>query len=213
MPKITRLSEFQYEIPIFTIDKDFDGFYAQFLKTDLGKIYLSTPFLELGQSFRLKDSQKGTHCYFSPKGKIALMMLKNYYGCSDKKLMELLNGNIFMQFFCDILIPINKPLTNFKIVSQIRVELSKGLNIRKSQEILAKSWIPYMKDLDKVFADATCYESELRFPTNQKLLWECVQWNYKQMESLCRILKIKLPRTKYLDWCRRYNEYSKKRKK
>lgn len=26
-------------------------------------------------------------------------------------------------------------------------------------------------------------------------------------------LKIKLPRTKYLDWCRRYNEYSKKRKK
>jgi hypothetical protein len=64
-----------------------------------------------------------------------------------------------------------------------------------------------------VFADATCYESELRFPTNQKLLWECVQWNYKQMESLCRILKIKLPRTKYLDWFRRYNEYSKKRKK
>jgi hypothetical protein len=33
------------------------------------------------------------------------------------------------------------------------------------------------------------------------------------MESLCSILKIKLPRTKYLDWCRRYNEYSKKRKK
>jgi hypothetical protein len=30
---------------------------------------------------------------------------------------------------------------------------------------------------------------------------------------LCRTLKIKLPRTKYLDWCRRYNEYSKKRKK
>lgn len=213
MPKIIRLSEFQYEIPIFTINKDFDGFYAQFLKTDLGKIYLSTPFSELGQAFKLKDSKKGTHCYFSPKGKIALMMLKNYYGCSDKKLIELLNGNIFMQFFCDILIPINKPLTNFKIVSQIRVELSKGLNIRKSQEILAKSWIPYMKDLDKMFTDATCYESEVRFPTNQKLLWECVQWNYKQMESLCRILQIKLPRTKYLDWCRRYNEYSKKRKK
>ena len=213
MPKIVRLSEFQYEIPIFSINTDFDGFYAQFLKTDLGKIYLSMPFSELGQSFRLKDSQKGTHCYFSPKGKIALMMLKNYYGCSDRKLIELLNGNIFMQFFCDILIPIDKPLTNFKIVSQIRMELSKRLNIRKSQEILSKNWIGYMKDLDKIFTDATCYESELRFPTNQKLLWECVQWNYKQMESLCGTLKIKLPRTKYLDWCRRYNEYSKKRKK
>lgn len=69
-----------------------------------------------------------------------------------------------------------------------------------------------MNDLDKMFTDATCYESEVRFPTNQKLLWECVQWNYKQMESLCRTLKIKLARTKYLDWSRRYNEYSKKRK-
>lgn len=213
MTKIVRLSEFQYEIPIFTINKDFDSFYANFSKTDLGKIYLSTPFSELGQVFKLKDSKKGTHCYFSPKGKIALMMLKNYYGCSDKKLIELLNGNIFMQFFCDILIPINKPLTNFKIVSQIRMELSKNLNVRKSQEILARKWVPFMSDLDKMFTDATCYESEVRFPTNQKLLWESVQWNYKQMESLCHLLKIKLPRTKYLDWCRRYNEYSKKRKK
>ncbi|WPR71541.1 transposase [Flavobacterium sp. NG2] len=213
MAKIVRLSEFQYKFSIFTINENFDSFYAQFLKTDLGKIYLSMPFSELSQAFKLKDSNKGTHCYFSPKGKIALMMLKNYYGCSDKKLIELLNGNIFMQFFCDILIPIDKPLTNFKIVSQIRMELSKGLNIRKSQEILAKNWIPYMSDLDKIFTDATCYESEVRFPTNQKLLWECVQWNYKQMEALCGMLKIKLPRTKYLDWCRRYNEYSKKRKK
>ncbi len=213
MAKIVRLSEFQYKFSIFTINENFDSFYAQFLKTDLGKIYLSMPFSELSQAFKLKDSNKGTHCYFSPKGKIALMMLKNYYGCSDKKLIELLNGNIFMQFFCDILIPIDKPLTNFKIVSQIRMELSKGLNIRKSQEILAKNWIPFMSDLDKIFTDATCYESEVRFPTNQKLLWECVQWNYKQMEALCGMLKIKLPRTKYLDWCRRYNEYSKKRKK
>ncbi|WP_225556567.1 transposase [Flavobacterium columnare] len=213
MAKKIRLSEFQYQIPFFTLSKDFDGFYAQFLKTDLGKIYLSMPFSELAQAFKLKDSQKGTHCYFSPKGKIALMMLKNYYGCSDKKLIELLNGNIFMQFFCDILIPIDKPLKNFKIVSQIRMELSKNLTIRKAQEVLAKSWIPYMGDLDKMLTDATCYESEVRFPTNQKLLWECVEWNYKQMESLCHLFKIKLPRTKYLDWCKRYKKYSKKRKK
>jgi hypothetical protein len=136
MPEITRLSEFQYQIPIFAINEDFDGFYAQFLKSDLGKIYLSTPFSALADTFKLKDSKKGTCCFFSPKGKIALMMLKNYYGCSDKKLIELLNGNIFMQFFCDILIAIDKPLKSFKIVSQIRMELSKILDIRKAQETL-----------------------------------------------------------------------------
>lgn len=213
MTKIKRISELQYQFSFFSINEDFDTFYEHFLKTDLGKIYLSMPFSELAQTFKLKDFQKGTPCYFSPKGKIALMMLKNYYGCSDKKLIELLNGNVFMQFFCDVLIPINKPLKSFKIVSQIRMELSKTLSIRKAQEILAQQWVLYMDDLDKMLTDATCYESEVRFPTNQKLLWECVQWNYKQMEALCRLLKIKLPRTKYLDWCKRYNQYSKKRKK
>jgi hypothetical protein len=203
----------QYQIPLFAINEDFDGFHAQFLKTDLGKIYLSTPFSALAHTFKLKDSKKVTCCFFSPKGKIALMMLKNYYGCSDKKLIELLNGNIFMQFFCDILIPIDKPLKSFKIVSPIRMEFSIILNIRKAQETLAKSWIPYMNDLDKLLIDATCYESEVRFPTDQKLLWECVQWNYKQMVSLCWLLKIKLPRTKYLDWCKRYHQYSRRKRK
>ncbi|MCB9425942.1 MAG: transposase [Flavobacteriales bacterium] len=55
------------------------------------------------------------------------MMLKNYYGCSDQMLIEMLNGNVYMQFFCDIVIPIEKPLINSKIVSQIRMELSEKI--------------------------------------------------------------------------------------
>ena len=60
MPKITRLSEFQHEIPFFTFNENFDAFYAQFLKTDLGKIYLSTPFSELAKSFKIKEFKKGS---------------------------------------------------------------------------------------------------------------------------------------------------------
>ena len=29
-----------------------------------------------------------------------------------------------------------------------------------------------MKDLDTMYTDATCYESEMRYPTDAKLLWE-----------------------------------------
>ena len=29
-----------------------------------------------------------------------------------------------------------------------------------------------MKDLDTMYTDATCYESEMRYPTDPKLLWE-----------------------------------------
>ena len=128
-------------------------------------------------------------------------------------LIEQLNGNIHFQYFCDIVIPFDAPLTNFKIVSQIRCELASKLKIRELQQILAQAWKPYMQDLDKMLVDATCYESEVRYPTNQKLLWECVQWSYNQMVKICNYLKIKLPRSKYLDWCKRYNAYARKRKK
>jgi hypothetical protein len=213
MGKIQRISNFQQQFSFFNINENFDAFYNQFLNTDLGKIYQSFPFETLVKTLKIKDYAKGTISHFSPKGKLGLMILKNYMGCSDKRLIEQLNGNINFQFFCDIVIPFDAPLTNFKIVSQIRCEVAKNLKIREAQNVLAKAWLPYMNDLDKMLVDATCYESEVRYPTNQKLLWECIVWNHKTMKSLCDNLKIKLPRTKYLDWCKRYNSYSRKRKK
>jgi len=43
-----------------------------------------------------------------------------------------------------------------------------------------------MKDLDTMYTDAICYESEMRYPTDQKLLWECCERAYKAigMKSL-----------------------------
>jgi Transposase domain (DUF772) len=213
MCKIQRISNFQHQFAFFSIHENFDAFYDGFLQTDLGKIHQSIPFDLLAGQFKIQEFRKGTSTYFSPKGKIALMILKNYMGCSDKRLIEQLNGNIHFQYFCDIVIPFDAPLTNFKIVSQIRCELAHQLKIRELQQILAQAWKPFMKDLDKMLVDATCYESEVRYPTNQKLLWECVQWSYNQMVKICKFLKIKLPRSKYLDWCKRYNAYARKRKK
>lgn len=213
MCKIQRISNFQRQFSFFSIHENFDAFYDGFLQTDLGKIHQSIPFDLLAGQFKIQEFRKGTSTYFSPKGKIALMILKNYVGCSDKRLIEQLNGNIHFQYFCDIVIPFDAPLTNFKIVSQIRCELASKLKIRELQQILAQAWKPFMKDLDKMLVDATCYESEVRYPTNQKLLWECVQWSYNQMVKICKFLKIKLARSKYLDWCKRYNAYARKRKK
>jgi hypothetical protein len=213
MCKIQRISNFQHQFAFFSIHENFDAFNDVFLQTDLGKIHQSIPFDLLAEQFKIAEFRKGTSTYFSPKGKIALMILKNYVGCSDKRLIEQLNGNIHFQYFCDIVIPFDAPLTNFKIVSQIRCELASKLKIRELQQILAQAWKPYMRDLDKMLVDATCYESEVRYPTNQKLLWECVQWSYNQMVKICKFLKIKLARSKYLDWCKRYNAYARKRKK
>ncbi len=140
------------------------------------------------------------------------MFLKHYCCCSDKKLVEQLNANIDYQFFCDIHLGHHR-LRNYKIVSQVRCELAQSLSIENIEKVLCSHWSAYMKQPGCIFTDATCYESEVRFPTDQKLLWESVHWSHHQLKIVCKTLKLKLPRTKYLKWEKRYIGYSKMRRK
>jgi len=162
--------------------------------------------------FKLKENKKGPSRIFSPKGMIALMFLKSYVDCSDRKLIEHLNGNINFQLFCDILLK-GERIDNYKIVSDIRTHLGKRLNIKEAQQILSKSWKPFIEQSNIMLTDATCYESSMRYPTNQKLLWECIEWSYGQMKLMCKYQKIQTPRTKYLKQKNNYSNYSRKRKR
>lgn len=213
MSKIRKISQFQHTFHFQSPEENFSSIYAQFLESKLGKIYQAIPWHELVNSFNIKASAKGPDCIFTQQGKLGLMFLKHYACCSDERLIEQLNGNVHYQIFCDILLSPGESIDNFKIVSQIRCELAETLDIDRSQKTLASNWLAYMKELKQATTDATCYESEVRYPTNQKLLWECVQWNYGQMKMLCKHLKIKLPRSKYSKWKGRYFEYSRKRRK
>lgn len=56
---------------------------------------------------------------FPPEGEIALMFLKSYTGQSDDGLVEMLNGNIYMQMFCGVFIDPDHPIKNGKIVPRI----------------------------------------------------------------------------------------------
>ncbi len=212
MSKLQRISDLQYEFSFLNPSDNFDHYFTGFLSSDLGKIYTALPWDELVSVFKIKESIKGTKNYFSPRGKLALMFLKHYACCSDKRLIEQLNANIDYQFFCDIHLGHNR-LTNYKIISQIRCELSKRLKISKVEKVLYNNWSQYIKDKHSITTDATCYESEVRYPTDQKLLWESVHWTYHQMKTLCKSLRIKLPRTKYIKWNKRYISYSKTRRK
>lgn len=211
--KIQRISQFQgtFQFPNFITSQT--EYYDSFLSTDLGMIYQSIPWEKLVQHFGLRDSNKGPKCIFSPRGKIALMFLKHYACCSDRKLIEQLNGNIDYQFFCDLHIPPGHRLTNYKIVSEIRIELSKELKIHKAQKILIEDWLPYMDNLNSISCDATCYESYVRFPTDVKLLWECVRWSYLKLKRMCKQLGCRMIRSKYKKWATRYSEYSKMKRK
>lgn len=212
MTKIRRISEFQHEFSFLRASENFELYFNQFLLSDLGKIYTAIPWDDLVSVFKIEESLKGTKNYFSPKGKLGLMFLKHYACCSDKKLIEQLNANIDYQFFCDIALGHHR-LTNYKIVSQIRCELAQNLSIEKVEKILFKNWSNFIKEQSSIFTDATCYESEVRYPTNQKLLWEAVHWSYHEMKIICKELKLRLPRSKYSKWKKRYINYSKMRRK
>jgi len=90
------------------------------------------------------------------------MFLKHYVGCSDRKLIEHLNSNMHYQLFCDIVIPVDYSIMNYKIVSQIRCEVASKLKTQKIQQVFAQKCRPYMSELGSICMDATCYESDIR---------------------------------------------------
>lgn len=210
--KVQRIYESSLEINFNSPRQEFSLYWDSFLKSDIGKIYVSIPWKELILHFKIRENRKGPSRFFSPQGMIALMFLKSYVGCSDRRLIEHLNGNINFQLFCDIFLQ-GKRLENFKIVSQIRTWLSARLNIHEAQKILARHWKPFIEHPNIMLTDATCYETAMRYPTNVKLLWESVDWCYGQLKRTCKYLKISTPRTKYLKQKQRYSNYSRKRKK
>jgi hypothetical protein len=212
MRKLQRIFESTPEISFISPQKEFSLYWESFLESELGQIYQAIPWAGLIKSFNLKEKRKGRRAQFSPQGKLALMFLKAYTGLSDRKLYEHLNGSIQYQLFCGIFLGPDK-LADFKIISRIRTELAYRLNIRTAQEILAKAWKPYLENPNIILEDATCYESYIRYPTNIKLLWECIDWMYGRMQKTCKHLKIPTPRTKYLKQRDRYYKYSRKRRK
>lgn len=63
-----------------------------------------------------------------------------------------------------------------------------------------------------MYTDATCYESEMRYSTDAKLLWEGVEKSYATMCELSSRLGIHRPRTKFLDVQKANLTYRKQRK-
>ena len=218
MAKVRNLSDIQQEIAFTEFD-----FYQQYVETfktsELGRIQSLLPLREMAISFGLIEekpknirAKRGRKSFFTPESKVALAFLKMYTGLSAPKLMEALNGNIYYQIFCGNRISPKNQLTNYKLIDNILLELSKKLKIQEQQKVLADAWKPYMKNLDTVYTDASCYESLMRFPTDVKLLWECAERAYKMMCSISSKLGEHRLRTKYNDIEKANPAYRKQRK-
>ena len=174
MTKVQNVVEISQSLP-FTEFDFYEHFKQAFESTELGRMKKLLPLREMAETMGLVSEslmpKRGRKSYFTPEGKVALMFLKMYTQLSAPKLMEQLNGNVHYQIFCGICINPERLLTNYKLIDDIALELAGKMKIQQLQDKLAAAWKPYMQDLDTMYTDATCYESEMRYPTDQKLLW------------------------------------------
>ena len=183
----------------------------------LGKLQAKIPFKALAKKFDTylpTRHQGGRPPHLSIEGGLALMFLKHYLNLSDAMLVERLNSDIFLQLFCFTRIPLHQPIRDKDLVGRWRRFFGDRLDIQSLQDVLATHWKPHMKQTNVLMDDATCYESNIKYPTDVKLLGDCVVWLFREMCRASAFYKVALPKTeKYDKALARLSTYQKLRRK
>lgn len=190
--------------------------HEKFLQTDLGTLYVSIPFEELGASIAAPSAAKsglGRKPWFDVKGGIALMILKHYLGISDELLIERINTDWSMQLFCGILLKPHERIRDTNLPSWWRTYLGRHADISAMQQRLATHWKPFMNDTAIGMQDATCYESRISFPTDVKLVWNCCKELYLLIQQKRKELKLRKGRMNYADRKKDFTGFQKTKKK
>jgi transposase, IS5 family len=184
--------------------------------TELGKIYDTIPWATLTALLPPKKSPKGAPAWLKPQGYFGLMFLKHYTGLSDEKLLELFHTDYSMQLFCGALLQDNERIRNNAFVSHVRSFLAHFVNLKEVQKTLVSHW-KLSSDLENnnlLLMDATCFESYIRYPTDVKLLWECIEKIHSTfIPNFCTLNGLKTPKTVFKDKKKKYLAYSKRRRK
>jgi len=181
--------------------------------TELGAIYKAIPWEELVKLLPPKKSFRGAPSYLPPAGLFGLMFLKHYSGMSDEKLLDAFNTNYAYQMFCGCIINPLHPIRDKAFVCRVRKFLALHCDMQKLQEILINAWKGELPHKNMLLMDATCYEVNIRFPTDVKLLWEACSWLWEtQIPLTCKFYKTPLPRSKYKLQKIKQLQYQKQRK-
>ncbi|MFS4417839.1 hypothetical protein [Maribacter sp. 2307ULW6-5] len=155
MFKIRRSRDFQHVLLSSPQEEQFNKLHDRFLCSGLGKIYRAVPWDEMAWALGLAEAEMGPRPIFSPRCKVAGMFLMHYVGCSDRKLVEGLNGKPDRHFFQSIYLGAER-LVNHKIGSVVRCELEAKLDMGTVQKALYGNWSAYIDGRPATDMDATC---------------------------------------------------------
>ena len=208
-----KTTEYNLDLRLFEKQSGRSLDWAIFEQTTLGKLHSTIPFQSLASLLPAKRTNVGVKARFIYEGGIALQILKHYYKLSDEKLIEQLNHNWVMQYFCGIRLSLSEQIKDSEVVSRWRKFIGEHLSINLAQYALVKAWKKDMTQTKSNLSDATCYESYIRYPTDAKLLWESVDYLWRNLRQLARYLKVPMFRSKYRDVQKAYLNFSKKKRK
>lgn len=184
-----------------------------FAKSALGRFHASLPLSQLAELLPKRKTKSGAKPWFDNYGRVALQFLKAYEGWSDRELLERLNTDWALQMFCGIQLSLSQQIKDKDLIWKTRTWVAAHLDKDKAQSILMSQWKAWMSNLHLGLSDATCYESHIKFPTDVKLLWDCIEWLYKQIKCLAKALGQRRPRSKYRDQKKRQLAYARRRRK
>lgn len=201
------------DLTLFPKDAFLSNRYLKFSESKLGQLHKSIPFEDLASLLPQKTTNVGAPLTFSYEGFFGLMFLKAYTNLSDEKLIDRINTDWAMQFFCGIQLKEDQEIKDVGMPSRIRMFLAEHLDIEKFQRVFLNGWTADMEGLGVMLNDATAYESYIKYPTDVKLLWDCVYWVYHAMYALCKELKMKRPRSRFNEQQMKQLAYQKCRKK
>lgn len=201
------------ELQLFTDQQGRDLRFKQFLASELGQLWQAIPFKQLALQFP-RLSNRGSPGFFSIEGAIGLQVLKHYFnGMSDDKLRQRINTDYALQFFCGIRLKPGEMIKDKDIVGRWRRWLAGEIDYKEFQQTLVRYWSPFIKQQSAVLMDATCYETDLRYPQDTKLLWESCQWLWRFIDRLRKRLGLLKIRRKSKQIKRAYDAYARLKRK
>jgi len=190
--------------------------HQRFLHTDVGRLYQAIAFERLAERIPApKQSKSGRGCkpWFDVKGGLALQFLKHFLRLSDAMLIERINTDWSLQYFCGIQLQAGEVIRDKNLPSIWRSYIGKHLDIKALQQVLALSWKPLMKEINLGSEDATCYESRIAFPTPVKIIWDSCNKVFTSLQALRKQLRLRKCRCNYDEQKKAFLTYQKTRKK
>jgi transposase, IS5 family len=188
---------------------------SAFYATDLGKLHQSIPFKELASKIpspAQANSGRGRKAFLKVEGGIALLILKHYTCLSDEMLIDRLNTDWCMQYFCGVQLGFRR-IKDKNLVSWWRCYIGKYLDLKEMQSVLIGHWKPFLDQTHVTLMDATAYESNLRYPTDVKLIWESITKLYDIVTKKRNLLRLRRSRSNYEKHKKSYMSYQRNRRK